>query len=227
MLWTATDHWRAAFPGAQAGLLAMADVDNPPEHAGLDARKAALEAELAARWAGSDRRALSAHGPLPAYAAYYKSFNKTYHVLGQLESVALKGKPLPRVAALVEAMFMAELSHLLLTAGHDLDTLELPVQVDVATGNEAYTTLRGQPQQLKAGDMFMADQQGVISSIVYGPDQRTAIRPSTRNVLFAVYAPPGIGPLAVQAHLEHIRDLLHIITPTAAVRDLAVLSALT
>jgi hypothetical protein len=34
--------------------------------------------------------------------------------------VALKGKAIPRQAALVEAMFMAELENLILTAGHDL-----------------------------------------------------------------------------------------------------------
>ena len=33
----------------------------------------------------------------------YRRFQQTYHVALQLESVALKGKPLPRVAALVEA----------------------------------------------------------------------------------------------------------------------------
>ena len=61
---------------------------------------------------------------IQAYAAYYERFNKTYHVQLQLESVALKGKSIPRVSALVEAMFMAELENLLLTAGHDLDVVQ-------------------------------------------------------------------------------------------------------
>ena len=47
--------------------------------------------------------------PIPAYNACYKGFKKTYHVQLQLESVALKGRSIPRVAALMEAMFMAEL----------------------------------------------------------------------------------------------------------------------
>ncbi len=64
--------------------------------------------------------ALPGWGPLPAYASYYRAFDKTYHVLGQLKSVAVKGKAIPSVAALVEAMFIAELHNGLLTAGHDL-----------------------------------------------------------------------------------------------------------
>jgi len=41
--------------------------------------------------------------------------------------------------------------------------------------------------------MFIADGQGVISSIVYGPDRRTRITLATRNAVFTVYAPAGIG----------------------------------
>ena len=73
-----------------------------------------------------DRPALLSHPVLQAYDAYYRQFKKTYHVQLQLESILFKGKSIPSVAALVEAMFMAEMNDLLLTAGHDLDALHLP-----------------------------------------------------------------------------------------------------
>jgi DNA/RNA-binding domain of Phe-tRNA-synthetase-like protein len=181
-----------------------------------------LEQRVRDEWAGRDRQALAQTPPLPAYAAYYKAFKKTYHVQGQLESIAFKGRSLPRVAALVEAMFMAELETLVLTAGHDLDQLTLPVTVGLATGAETYTVLRGAEQALKADDMLMADQAGVISSILYGPDQRTAITADTRRVLFTCYAPDGVGAERVRQHLGLIRDLVHVITPDAVVIELAV-----
>ena len=104
---------------------------------------------------GQTRADLAALASIQAYTAYYKRFNKTYHVLLQLESVAFKGRSIPRVAALVEAMFMAELNNQLLTAGHDLDVLRLPVTVGIAAGNEQYTMLNGREQALANGDMFM------------------------------------------------------------------------
>ena len=119
--------WHSAFPGAHAGILVMRGVSNPAHHAELELRKGALEESLRARFAGQDRAAIKALPAIQAYQAYYKRFDKTYHIQLQLESVALKGKPIPRVAALVEAMFMAELKNLLLTAGHDLDRLQLPI----------------------------------------------------------------------------------------------------
>ena len=159
---------------------------------------------------------------LEAYNAYYRQFKKTYHVQLQLESVVFKGKSIPSVAALVEAIFVAELKNLLLTAGHDLAAAQKPVRVDVAEGSERYIRLNGQEQQLKPGDMMIADAEGVISSVLYGPDQRTRITAGTKQVLFTVYAPPGIGEEAVRAHLEDIRDNVLLVAPQAQVETLKV-----
>ena len=117
---------------------------------------------------------------------------------------------------------MAEMQDLLLTAGHDLDTLNLPLLLDVATGTEQYTLLRGEEQMLKPGDMMIRDQSGVISSIIYGPDQRTQIAPDTRNVIFTVYGPPGIDEKIVKDHLEHIRENVFVFAPQAQVELLRV-----
>ncbi len=220
MKFAVSQTWKQSYPGAAAGILVMDDVINPAQSSALDARKVALEGELRARYADYDRAALRAIPTLQAYRAYYKRFRKSYHVQFQLESVAIKGKPIPHVAALVEAMFMAELENLLLTAGHDLDAVQPPVQLGIARGHEGYVRLNGQEQILKAGDMMISDVENVISSVIYGPDRRTRIRPGTTRVLFTVYAPPGIGEEAVVKHLQTIRDNVLLIAPDAIVEQL-------
>jgi DNA/RNA-binding domain of Phe-tRNA-synthetase-like protein len=215
--------WSARYPDCHAGILAMRAVHNPPHHPELEHRQQTLERELRARFSEQDRKALETLPVLQAYIAYYRRFKKTYHVQAQLESIVFKDRALPSGAALVEAMFMAELKNLLLTAGHDLDQVQLPVTLTVGDGSERYTLLRGQEQTVKAEDMLMADGAGVISSILYGPDQRTQITPETRNVLFAVYAPAGIGAPAVRRHLQDIRDHVQIVSPEAQVTALEVL----
>ena len=218
-----SEGWKAAYPGAAAGVLVMRNAANPDGHAELDRLKGELESQLRARFA--DRSALRAHPRMQAYETYFKRFKKTYHVFLQLESVALKGKPIPRVAALVEVMFMSELKNLLLTAVHDLAAIRGSVRLDVAKGSERYVMLNGQEQELKAGDMMMADAEGVISSVIYGPDRRTRVTPDTRQVVFAVYAPPGIGEDAVRRHLEDIRAHVLVVAPDAAVELLEVYGA--
>lgn len=216
-LFSLAQAFKVAYPGACAGALAMHNVSNLPQHAALDARKLALEQQLRTRFVGQSREEIKTLPSVQAYNAYYRRFDKTYHVQLQLESVALKGKFIPRVATLVEAMFMAELQNQLLTAGHDLDVVQGAVTVDVAVGDERYVALNGQEQMLKVGDMYMADAQGVISSVLYGPDQRTRIMPATRNVLFTVYAPVGIGVEAVRQHLCDIRDNVYLFASGAEV----------
>jgi DNA/RNA-binding domain of Phe-tRNA-synthetase-like protein len=220
-----SDHWKTTYPNAHAGVLVMRDVINPSSHAELEQRKIALEQDLRLRYGDQDRAALAQLPILQAYAAYYRRFKKTYHVQLQLESIVFKGKSIPSVAALVEAMFMAEIKNLLLTAGHDLDSLQLPLTVDVSRGDERYMLLRGQEQELKTGDMFIRDGAGVISSIIYGPDQRTAINAQTHNVVFTVYAPDGITEETVAHHLRDLQENVLLIAPNASTELLQVFGA--
>lgn len=212
-----SDTWRSTYPSAALGILAMGNVSNPQRHEGLALRKEALESELRSRYEGLDREQLKSHPVLASYDSYYKKFKKTYHVQLQLESIVFKGKSLPQVAALVDAMFMAELKNLMLTAGHDLDVVKAPVTIGVAEGNESYVRLNGQEQRLKAKDMMIFDARGILSSIVYGPDQRTQINPSTERVLFTVYGTPGIDKSDLRAHLINIRENVMVVSPKAEV----------
>jgi DNA/RNA-binding domain of Phe-tRNA-synthetase-like protein len=215
----ATDAWRTAFPGAVVGALAMRGVSNPELNPVLEAAKRRLEQQLRAAPVTDD------HPVLRAYVDYYRERGKTYHVKAQRESVANKGKPIPRRAALVEAMFMAELADLVLTAGHDLDTLETPLRADVTADGDRYLLLNGAEAVLERGDMLMADGAGIVSSVLRGPDQRTRITPKTSSVLFAVYAPAGVGEQVVQAHLEHIRGNVQLLAPDAETVELLTLAA--
>jgi DNA/RNA-binding domain of Phe-tRNA-synthetase-like protein len=212
-----SDSWKEAYPGAAVGILAMGDVANPKHHPALDRQKEQLENELRSRFASLDRAALKALPIIQAYNSYYKRFKKTYHVLLQLESVVLKGKSIPRVAALVEAMFAAELKNLLLTAGHDLEVLKPPLRIDVADGSENYTRIDGQEQTPQPKDMLIADTQGIISTVLYGADYRTRITSKTERVFFTVYAPPGIGEQSVYDHLQDIQAYVFLIAPEAEV----------
>lgn len=221
-MFVVSEAFRMAYPGACAGALVMQGVRNPDFDPALDQQRAELEAQLRERYAGLDRAGLKSIPTIQAYNAYYARWGKTYHVQLQLESVVLKGRSVGRAASLVQAMFMAELKNLLLTAGHALETMRMPVGLDVAKGSETYTALNGQEQVLKQGDMLMRDREGIISSVLYGPDSRTRITASTCYVLFAVYAPVGIGAQAVREHLEDLAAYVQLVMPTALVESLDV-----
>lgn len=211
------DTWRAAYPEASVGMLALDGVENPPEHPRLIEHVQGIEDELRSRWVGATRADLLKLPALEAYRQYYRRFDKTYHVQLQLESVALKGRKLRGNGSLALAMFAAELHTLLLTAGHDLATIEGGLTVDVAAGGERYTGLGGRDLTLQPGDTFIRDEAGILSSILYGPDDRTRISPTTRQAIFCVYAPASVTTNAVMRHLDEIASNARLIAPDASV----------
>ena len=117
---------------------------------------------------------------------------------------------------------MAELKNLLLTPGHDSEAIYFPLKFDVSRGKEKYILLNGQEKGMPPGDMIISDLKGIISSIIYGPDKRTCIKPHSRNVLFVVYAPPGIEKSRVFQHLQDIQNYVHIIAPKSEIEILKV-----
>jgi DNA/RNA-binding domain of Phe-tRNA-synthetase-like protein len=222
---SATERWKVAYPGAAIGVLAMSPVANPDRSLGLETHRQAVEGELRSTFASLDRSQIKAHPQVAPYTAYYKRFDKTYHVQHQLESIVFKGKSIPQAAAMVEAMFVAELKNMLLTAGHDLAAVRGQLVVDIASGAERYDTLRGRQEALKPGDMFICDEEGILSSIIYGPDHRTRITPATTRVLFTVYAPAGVPADKLRTHLGDLRRLVLAVSPEAQVEYTAVLAA--
>ena len=201
----------------------MANTVNSASHPCLDAKMSEIEAEIRNNFSDEGRTSIRKLPAMQAYATYYRKFKKTYHLQLQIESVAFKNRNLPRLSTLVSAMFAAELKNQLLTAGHDMSKVQLPVVLDVAKGDESYTSMNGNVQTLRTTDMFISDTKGVISSIIYGPDSRTPISADTSEVLFTVYGPEGISSQQITSHLEDIRSFVNLVSTDAHTTTLEVI----
>ena len=206
---TASSSWKSAYPGAVVGMMVVENITNAKSSPALDAVKKRVEADLRERI--PSRQIILEDPIMQAYTDYYKQFRKSYHVMLQVESVALKGRSIPNVNAVVTAMFTAELKNYLLTAGHDLDSTQGPITLDISKGDEVYTKLNGEQQALKAGDMMVSDDLGVLSDVIYGPDQRSQITLNTQRALFVVYAPPGVPEANVSNHLEDVVRFIQLV----------------
>ncbi|MDO9547287.1 MAG: phenylalanine--tRNA ligase beta subunit-related protein [Pelolinea sp.] len=223
LLLSASDAWKAKYPGAVVGMMVIGDIENIKNNAFLAAEKSGLEGIL--RQQISSKKDILEHPIIRAYIAYYKKFRKSYHVLLQIESVALKGRSIPNVNAVVSAMFMAELKNCLLTAGHDLESIAGPVLLDISKGDELYIKINSEQQVLKAGDMMVTDNRGVLSSVIYGPDKRSRITVKTKNALFVVYAPSGVPEEKVSDHLGDIFKYIQLFSPLSKISLLEIFNA--
>ncbi len=205
------------------GVLVLYNVSQAPSET-FSREKAALLELLRQRYKGVERQTLKSMPPIDCYVAYYKRFGYTYHVLSQLETV-VGGRDIPAGIPLVECMFMAELKNMLLTAGHDMKKLTLPLCIKAATGEESYTALGGKETKTVPGDAMILDCVSVLSSILRGPDNRSFIDSNTQNALFTVYAPKGIEEELIIAHLDDIEAYVRLFSADAVTIVKAVLPA--
>src|SRR3989344_8894462 len=202
------------YPGFKAGVLVMQAIENVKSHPEIEKLKAQVVSDIREKYKGFTREDLNKLSVIDDYNKYYKQFDKSYHVKAQVDSV-INGKNLPGISALLDAMFMNELKHMLLTAGHDLDSLKLPVAMKVADGSESYVAMNNSKKKVYQNDLYMKDSESIISSIQNGPDSRTKITPTTKNALFATYVPAEIEKEIVLNHLKDIQTAVLTFSPSA------------
>ena len=222
---TGTQNWKRVHPDAIIGLLEISGVDNTRSASALEAEKYRLEVTVRERYQSFERNDFRALPVIAAYHDYYKHFKKTYHVLQQVESIALKGKSLPKVSPLVDANFAAEMETLLLTAGHDVEKLKGEIYIDIAAEGDTMTQMNGARKSLYATDMVMKDDDGVCCSIIYGQDNSSPITRETTHALFIAYAPAGLQPELVEKHLRTIESYIHLFAVNAITEQLTLLKA--
>lgn len=213
---------KSTLPETKFGMMIVKGLCSPIERAVMDNITATEIEQMKLNNSCYERRSALTKEPLCHYAAYYKRYNKTYHVLGQLESVLLKGKSIPPVGVPVEAMFLAEVKNLLLTAGHDLELIEGDLTVNIATEPLNYKGLSGKEQQLIKNDLYLSDEKGILSSIMNGQDYRTRITEATQHALYFVYGVEGVTEPLIHAHLKTISSYLSQAIPGVEVQSINV-----
>jgi DNA/RNA-binding domain of Phe-tRNA-synthetase-like protein len=221
---TVTDAWKSAHPGASIGLLEVSGVDNTIVSAELEARKREVEMHLREKYENFSRQDFLSIPVMLAYFQYYKRFSKTYHVLQQVESLALKNKNLPTVSPLVDSNFIAEVETLALAAGHDISKLQGSILIDVSKTGDQMTQMNGTAKEIPAGDMVMKDTHGICCCIIYGQDNLSPISPETTHALYVVYAPVGVPVESVEAQLQAIEANIRLFVPSAMVEQSRVIT---
>lgn len=209
--------WSNRFPGARMGLLEARGLEPLTSHPRLEKARLELEDELRRRYGTLERKHLRELPILRVFETHYRFFGKTCHVLQQLESVALKGRSIPSRICTVTALFMAELKHGLVAAGHDLSRLEPPLRLAPSQGGERYTNLGRAESILPEGDMMLSHAGGLLSSVLYGPSLDTPIGPNTRDALFTIYAPGAIPAGFLEAQMEDLANYLGCFAPAVRI----------
>lgn len=187
--------------------------------AAFDALKERELTALRQEMAGYDRKAVFGENP---YNRYFKRYKKTYPVLQQLESYLLKGRPFPGGNPINEIAFLTELRTRALLGAHDVDQIRGQAELFCPTEKLPFPGIRGEESHCYPGDVTGRDAEGIIFSLIAGPDGRTCIRADSSHVVFLVFGVPGIGPAEIAAVQERLTGYAKALAPGAGISSWAV-----
>ncbi len=195
---------KEVYPEIQLATLIVRNVQNKKFDERLDKEKRVLEDYLRRNFQEPENIKR-----VEQYNEFYRKFGATFPIQYQMKSI-LAGKQIPSVSCLTEVMFMNELKNCCLTAGHDLDLIDGDLILDLAKGGEIYLKINDEEQKIKEGDIILSDRQGIIASVLYGPDSRTKITPFSKNIIYMTYFIFSIGHSEVISIMSNLVDYLRL-----------------
>jgi DNA/RNA-binding domain of Phe-tRNA-synthetase-like protein len=192
------------FPDLKVSTMEVRNLENKKVDESLEKEKRKIEADIR-----NNAKDYLESETIKKYSLFFKKFEKKYPIEYQIKSIA-SGKSFPSQYTVVEAMFMAELKNMYLTAGHDLDLIKGSLSTKITKGNEEYVNISGKEMKLKPEDIVSEDGFDIISSVLFGLDRRTMITEKTKNFLFFAYYPYGEENTKIRNHFEDIIKYIDI-----------------
>jgi DNA/RNA-binding domain of Phe-tRNA-synthetase-like protein len=109
----------------------------------------------------------------------------------------------PTVNLYIDTHIMAEMCHGILMAIQDLDRFDGQWRLDLAQEGETFEGVSGRMLTCKEEEIVLRDEKEVVCSLFQGPDSRTKIDESSKNIVVYVFTAPGI-------QVEHVSNGIHL-----------------
>jgi DNA/RNA-binding domain of Phe-tRNA-synthetase-like protein len=213
---------KTIYPDLLVGTLLIKNINNTYLNDEMNNASRILENDLRGKYRSFERKELNTTEVLNGYYTYCKRYTKTYHVLLQLESIVFKDKQIPSVSPIVQSMFMGELKNHFLSSVHDYSYVEESLALGCSDGTEEFTLFNGERKILKKDDLYIKDQKGIISAVLYGMDERTKVTEKTTEALYTVYVPFKIEEEKVQAHMEDMVEYIKLNDNNVCVEEIRI-----
>jgi len=98
----------------------------------------------------------------------------------------------PIVNLYIDTHVMAEMSHGILMAIQNLDCFQGEWRLDLASQGETFQGVSGAMLICKEEEIVLRDEGGIVCSLFQGPDFRTRVDPSSKNIVVYVFTAPGV-----------------------------------
>ena len=98
----------------------------------------------------------------------------------------------PIVNLYIDTHIIAEMCHGILMAIQDLDRFQGEWILDLAKEGETFQGVSRKMVRCKEDEIVLRDGEGVVCSLFQGPDFKTRVEPTSKNIVVYVFTAPGI-----------------------------------
>lgn len=140
------------------------------------------------------------------YDQFFKEWGYECPLPGHLKRTLDMGFPI--VNLYIDAHIIAEMYHGILMAIQDLDRFEGDWTLDLANEGETFQGVSGRMISCRKEEIVLRDEKGIVCSLFQGPDFRTKIDPSSKNIVVYVFTAPGIEEVWVLNGIQLALEIL-------------------
>ncbi|OGQ04829.1 MAG: hypothetical protein A2026_08790 [Deltaproteobacteria bacterium RBG_19FT_COMBO_46_12] len=108
----------------------------------------------------------------------------------------------------IDSHIIAEMFHGILMAIQDLDQFRGEWKLDLAQEGETFQGVSGKMIRCKEDEIVLRDGEGLVCSLFQGPDFRTRVETSSKNIVVYVFTAPGIQEEHVSNGLQLALEIL-------------------
>jgi len=140
------------------------------------------------------------------YDQFFKEWGYPCPLPGHFKRTIEMGFPI--VNLFIDTHIIAEMCHGILMAIQDLDSFQGKWRLDLASEEETFQGVSGKMIRCKEEEIVLRDQEGIVCSLFQGPDFRTKIEASSKNIVVYVFMAPGIQEEQVENGLKLAIEIL-------------------
>jgi DNA/RNA-binding domain of Phe-tRNA-synthetase-like protein len=145
-------------------------------------------------------------GRINLYDQFFKEWGYPCPLPDHLKRTIEMGFPI--VNLYIDAHIIAEMCHGILMAIQDLDRFQGGWKLDLANEDETFQGVSGNMIRCKKEEIILRDEEGIVCSLFQGPDFRTKVDASTKNIVIYVFTARGIQEEYVANGLQLALEIL-------------------
>jgi len=141
------------------------------------------------------------------YDQFFKEWGYSCPLPGHFKRAVQMGFPI--VNLYIDTHIMAEMNHGILMAIQDMDRFDGQWRLDLAQEGETFEGVSGRMLICKEEEIVLRDEKEIVCSLFQGPDSRTKIDESSKNIVVYVFTALGIQEEHVSNGIQLALEILH------------------